>query len=487
MAHTNAHPIRKSCPSVHSLPLAGGGLGRGWESVGQNESNSQGILAICGDPPSPCPSLPGRGECLSVSSVESPKSVVPSLKDTLVSAICYLLRIPFRLTTGSASFHTPNSILIIKPCCLGDVLLATPVIAALRQAYPKARIDFAVGNWSRAMVENNPHLDELVDCGRVGSGGRYSWREYFDLVRRIRVGKYEACFVLDRSPLISLLPYLGGVPQRVGLDSRGRGFSLTVGVPVAGLKHEAELYLDTVRVVGIEVNEPREETLALAFYPTDEDRRHVAEMLALSPVEGLKAVPQAPLVVIHPAGGSNPGMILSAKRWPPQRFATLADRLIEERGAQVLLVGGPDDGPISAVIKEAMRQEPWDLTGQLTFGQLGALLEQCDLFVGHDTGAMHLAVAVSAPVVAIFGPSDPRMYGPYSERSMALWHDVGCNPCLLHGRWDATCRRFRCIEAVTVEEVWRAAAAFLIADWGGMNHPNQLECFCNLGYTTTGT
>jgi len=379
------------------------------------------------------------------------------VRDILVSFICYLLRIPFRLPPfippnfggeRGGAFHTPSSILIIKPCCLGDVLMATPVIAALRRAFPRARIDFAVGGWSRAMVENNPRLDGLVDCGRVGSGSRYTWRKYLDLVRRIRAGGYEACFVLARSPLINLLPYLGGVPQRVGLDSRGRGFSLTVGVPVSGLKHEAELYLDTVRAVGIEVNEPR-----LEFYPTEEDRRHVAEML--------RAEPKIPLVVIHPAGGSNPGMTLSAKRWPPQRFAALADRLIEERGAQVLLVGGPDDGPIAAAIKDGMRQEPCDLTGQLTFGQLGALLERCDLFIGNDTGAMHLAVAVGAPVVAIFGPSDPRTYGPYGENSVALWHDVGCNPCLLHGRWDIACRRFRCIEAVTVGEVWRAAITFL--------------------------
>lgn len=383
-----------------------------------------------------------------VPSVKSPKSVVPSPKDILVSAVCSLLRTPFRLAPRSDSLNIPTSILIIKPCCLGDVLMATPVIAALRQAFPRAKIDFAVGDWSRAMVENNPRLDGLVDCGRVGSGGRCSWREYLDLVRRIRAGGYEACFVLDRSPLISLLPYLAGVPQRVGLDSQGRGFSLTVGVPVVGLKHETELYLDTVRAVGIEVDEPK-----LEFCPTEADRRYVAELL--------KAAPQAPLVVMHPAGGSNPGMVLSAKRWPPRRFAALADRLIEERGAQVLLVGGPDDRPLAAAIKGAMKEKPWDLAGRLTFGQLGALLERCDVFVGHDTGAMHLAVAVGAAVVAIFGPSDPRMYGPYSENSVALWHDVGCNPCLLRGRWDADCRRFKCIEAVTVEEVWQATTAFL--------------------------
>jgi lipopolysaccharide heptosyltransferase II len=433
VAHTNAQPIRKSCPSFILSPPAI------WDFVG-SQCRSPQLVEGATRPPRTSSGLQPANHINS----QRPSS----LKDTLVSAICYLLRIPFRLASRGASFNTPSSVLIIKPCCLGDVLLATPVIAALRQTFPGARIDFAVGGWARAMVENNPHLDGLVDCGRVGSGGRYSWREYLDLVRRIRAGRYEACFVLDRSPLISLLPYLGGVPQRVGLNSQGRGFSLTLGVPVVGLKHETELYLDTARAVGVEVNMPR-----LEFYPTDEDRRHVAEML--------RAVPQASLVVIHPAGGSNPGMILSAKRWPPQRFAALADRLIKERRAQVFLVGGPDDGAIAATIKDGMRQEPWDLTGQLTLGQLGALLERCDLFIGHDTGAMHLAVAVSTPVVAIFGPSDPRMYGPCSENSVALWHDVGCNPCLSHGRWDATCRRFRCIEAVTVEEVWQAVTAFL--------------------------
>jgi lipopolysaccharide heptosyltransferase II len=441
MAHTNARPIRKSCPSfVLSSPAI-------WDFVGSQFRSPQ----LVGGAVRPTRTSSGLRHANHVNS-QRPSS----LKDTLVSGLCSLLRIPFRLAPRSTSLNTPSSILIIKPCCLGDVLMATPVIAALRRAFPRARIDFAVGGWSRAMVQNNPHLDGLVDCGRVGSGDHYSWREYLDLVRRIRAGKYEACFVLDRSPLISLLPYLGGVPQRVGLDSQGRGFSLTVGVPVVGLKHEAELYLDTVRAVGIDVIEPR-----LEFYPTDEDRRHVAEMLALSPAERLRAIPQVPLIVIHPAGGSNPGMILSAKRWPPQRFAILADRLIEEREAQVFLVGGPDDGPIAAAIKEGMGQKSWDLTGQLTFGQLGALVERSKLFIGHDTGAMHLAMAVGAPVVAIFGPSDPRMYGPYGEKSVALWHNVDCNPCLVRGRWDTTCRQFRCIEAVTVEDVWQAAVAFL--------------------------
>ncbi|MEA3459698.1 MAG: lipopolysaccharide heptosyltransferase II [Chloroflexota bacterium] len=372
-----------------------------------------------------------------------------ALRDAMVSLACRPLGIPFRLLHRPSSLATPHSILIIKPCCIGDVLLATPVVAALRRAFPEVRLDFAVGPWSRAMVENNPHLDGIVDCGRVGSGP-CSWREYLHLVRRIRARRYDACFVLDRSPLITLLPFLAGIPQRIGLDSQGRGFSLTVKVPVAGTKHEAELYLDALRAVGIEIREPK-----LEFYSTEEDRHYARNLLEEQQAGSRERI----VVVIHPGGGVNPGMSISAKRWPPERFARLADRLIKE-GVQVVLVGGPGDKSISEAVKGAMHGRVLDLTGELSWGQFGALLEEANLFIGHDTGAMHLAVAVGTPVVAIFGPSDPRMYGPCGK-GVALWHDVGCNPCFVRGRWREDCHEFRCIEAVTVEEVLEAALALL--------------------------
>ena len=332
--------------------------------------------------------------------------------------------------------------------------MSTPTVAALRRAFPQARRDFGGGDWSRPVVEPNRRLDGLVDCGPVGSGP-YSWADYRALVRRLRAGRYDACFVLDRSPAMALLPWLAGIPHRIGLDSGGRGFAHTVRVPVASVKHEAELYLDTVRAVGVEVTTPR-----LEFFPTDADRAEA---------ERIVANVASPLVVVHPGGGANPGMTLSAKRWPPPRFAAVGDRLIAEMGATVLLVGGPHDGPLAEAVKQAMRHDPVDLTGRLSLGQLGALCERCHLFIGNATGAMHLAVAVGAPTVAIFGPSDPRMYGPFGaghravsrSNGVALWHDVDCNPCFVAGRYRADCADFRCIEAVTVDEVWTAARALL--------------------------
>ncbi len=363
-----------------------------------------------------------------------------AVRDVFVGLSCRLLGLPFRLRSSPPFSPPPRAILILKPCCVGDILLSTPLVATIRRAYPQARLDYAVGPWSRPILETNPHLDNLVDCGRVGSG-RYGWSDYWALVQRLRAGEYEACFVLERSPLISLLPYLAGIPHRVGLDSDGRGFSLTIRVPVKGIKHEAELYLDTARAVGIAV-----ERAALEFYPRPQEQERAQALLDKA----------HPLVAIHPAGGRNPGMYLPVKRWPPERFAAVADRVIENLGGSVVLLGGPGDEGVAGAVNERMTNEPLDLTGRLTWGETGAVLEKCDLCLGNDTGALHLAVAVGTPVVAIFGPSDPRIYGPYDKRSVALWKGPESLPPLRQVKpEDAS------IEAVTMEEVYQSVLKVL--------------------------
>jgi len=338
--------------------------------------------------------------------------------------------------------------------------MATAVAQALRCGYPQATIAWAVGSWSRPVLAGNPHVDELVDAGLVGSG-RYGLRDYGCLVRRLREGSFDLAVVLERSPLITLLPLLAGIPHRAGLDSEGRGFPLTIPVRLDWLhpQHEVDTYLDVVRALGLHVGDVRP-----TFYPSPEDQVWAEERLREL---GLM---RAPLVAIHPGGAVNPGMALLAKRWLPERFAALADRLVEAWGVHILLVGGPGDQPaLDAVMAASKHRAVIYQSGPATLGQLAALYEHCCLVIGNDTGAVHLAEAVGTPVVMIFGPSDPRVYGPYHGAGISVRQDVGCaGRCFAPGRWIATTCDGRCISAVTVDDVWEALhAVWAVISTGG--------------------
>jgi ADP-heptose:LPS heptosyltransferase len=168
----------------------------------------------------------------------------------------------------------------------------------------------------------------------------------------------------------------------------------------------------------------------------------------------------APLVALHVGGGANPGMRLPAKRWEPARWGAVLTRLLAAvPGAQVVLLGGPEDGPAGQAVRgtlpDADQARLHDLVGRTDWDTLGAVVARCELFLGPDTGAMHLAVGVGTPVVAVFGPTDPRRYGPWDPtgRSRAVGGmdtggDLTARAAALVGQPYHT--------TVTVDEVWQA-------------------------------
>jgi lipopolysaccharide heptosyltransferase II len=344
-----------------------------------------------------------------------------------------------------------SRIVVVKPCCAGDVLMATPTIAALRRALPDAHIAVAVGEHSRPLLANNPRINELIATPTDLSARA--------LARRLRPGRFGAALVLDRSPVLIFAPYLARIPVRSGLDSANRGLALThpVPCPPSMRRHEVEWYLDVARALGVPA--PRSESY-LEFYPTEADRAEAGRVLSEAGDEGS----EAGYVALHVGGGSNPGMRLLSKRWQPERWARVADWLAETYEATVLLLGGP--GPedrdsaaaLSAALHPATRPYVVNLVGKLDWGPTGALIERCALFLGHDTGAMHLATAVRTPVVAVFGPSDPARYGPWdpSRRSVAV---APVQPTATGAealRQAARAEGELYHDAVTVEGVWQA-------------------------------
>jgi len=407
--------------------------------------------------------------------------------------------------------------------------MTTPLLEVIRHAYPQATITYVAGTYSKVVPEHHPAVNTVIDSGTVGIPGRYSFYDYMKLANVLRKHHFDLAFALDRSPMLTLLPWLAGVPRRVGPDSLGRGFSLTDRVPVSAsptqLQHQATIYLDLARSIGLPINHPR-----MRFEPTEEERndavgadlscpppqRSEAERVSIlrptehddlvgprfiapagqgeanttqhepsdavgadlscpppiyRPTGGDEAQSANPIhtrVVVFPGGGSNPGMNLTAKRWPLERYQELVRRLVREFDAEVLLIGGPEDIDLNQRLLEELDVPAGTITnlaGKTTIGQLAAHLEQCALFIGNDSSPMHLAAAVGIPVIAIFGPTSPQEYGPYpldDPKHIAIWHQPTGQPCFFLGKMQ-TSTPCTCIQSVTVDELWDAVRLFLPA------------------------
>lgn len=305
----------------------------------------------------------------------------------------------------------PSRIVLILPCCIGDVILATATLKALRRGYPDAHITWAVGSWSRTAVENHDLLDAILDTGPSALPVK-SASKFLHFVRQLRAGHFDLAVSLVRSPLMSLAVWLSGVPLRAGLDSGGRGFGYQIRAKVDPdqPRHEAEIYLDVARALGLDA------TGCYANVPvTAENRALIHELLAARGVH-------PPFLLMNPAGGRNPGMVMDSKRWPPENFAQLADRLSAKIGVNhIVLVAGPGDEMLVSAVQSRLQMPSTAFVGELSFGQIAALANAARVYIGNDTGLTHLAAAAGAKTVMILGPSDPVRYAPFAPDSIALW------------------------------------------------------------------
>jgi len=301
-------------------------------------------------------------------------------------------------------------ILFIRPCCIGDVVVATAALSALRYAYPDAHITWAVGGWSRRAVEYHPAVDAILDTGNAAMPVK-SWAGFWQFVRQMRSGKFDIVISLVRSPLMTLAVLLSGIETRVGIDSDGRGFGYTVKHKINpdDAIHEAQIYLDTVaelnvNTTGYQVNLPVLETAKQSIKA--------------------KFHSDKPYIVINPAGGSNPGMVLDSKRWLPENFAAVGNVLADDYDAEIVMVAGPDDVPILDAVQNGLQKQAAIFAGTLTFPEIGALAAEALLYIGNDTGLTHLAAASGAKTAMVLGISDPARYAPFTDNSIALWKET---------------------------------------------------------------
>lgn len=380
-------------------------------------------------------------------------------------------------------------ILVVKLADIGDVLTVTPALRALRECLPDTHTSVLATPGSAVALRGLPTIDEIVlfdkfrydrpwDALRPANL-RAAWRFY----RSLRAERFDAVLTLHHLTTrwgalkYAALALASGARQRLGLDN-GRGWFLTARVPDRGFgaMHEVDYWLQVAALLGAQCSRRRME-IAIC----DDDRLWAST--ALAPALAAAALDPSPLVrqsdiqnreseisnrlvALHPGSG---GYILS-RRWPPERFAAVADRLAERYGAHIVLVGGPGEEPLARAVAAAMRHRSLDLSGQTSITQLGALLERCMLFVGADSGVMHVAVAASAPVVALFGPTNEAAWGPYTPTASGLLSAIvrapGTRPVMYVGGTLGKEREQDGVEAmaaITVEMVTAAAEGLLLA------------------------
>jgi heptosyltransferase-2/heptosyltransferase-3 len=264
--------------------------------------------------------------------------------------------------------------------------------------------------------------------------------------RQLAAGGYDAAVILRCDHWWGAwLAAAAGIPRRIGYAWPETQPFLTEAVPYRADRHEIiqNAALLATLAAGLE-----SELGPLRFAVSQADRQWAADWLA-----GREVDPGRPLVAIHPGAGA------AVKQWPLGRWAEVADRLAAERGAQIVLTGGPAERPLTAAIAARMTRNACDAAGQTTLGQLAALYERAALVLGPDCGPLHLAVAAGAATVHLYGPVDPTKFGPWGDptRHAVLTTTWACAPCNRLD-WPAEgLAQHACLQAITVEDVLRVA------------------------------
>ncbi len=338
-------------------------------------------------------------------------------------------------------------ILIRATNWVGDAIMALPALRAVRKRFPDDEIAIVARPYVADIYRHQEICDQLIPYDPKGQHSGFSGRER--LASELRAQKFDVALLLQNAFDAAWLAWRAKIPERIGYARDTRSLLLTKAVPLPRHgeipAHEKFYYLELLRRAGWLDSMPEEAFIGLRV--PEEKRRSANEFLCKSGVR------QGALRIAIGAGASYG----SAKCWPPSRFAEVANRLQSEADADVILFGTAAEANVSTAISAEMRRSPIDLTGKTAITDLPALLSQCHLFIGNDSGAMHVAAAVGLPIVAVFGPTDPDGTAPITPRCSIVQQKPYCSPCFLR-----RCPTdHRCMTAVTADMVEAAARPWL--------------------------
>lgn len=358
----------------------------------------------------------------------------------------------------SPAGESPRSILVIRLGAIGDVIRTLPAVSCLRRTWPEARIAWAVEEPSRDLLEGHPDIDEVLVLRRKLLAGamtlrapRRAWAHLRDYMHGLRERRFDWVVDLHGTLKSALLTRYSGGTRLFGLGpghARERAHIFyTDPVPLPRRKmSRVERALGVAGLLGADTSEPRR-TL-----PVREEAAAFARQVLEG--DGLRA----PRTLIYP--GTSEAQAF--KRYPPGLFARLADRILEGTGGSILIGWGPGEEEIAGAVRDAMTGHAV-LIPRTRLQQLAEITRRCDLFIGSDTGPLHLAAAVGVPLIALYGPTDQTVNAPYTDAAHGIFAgDVKCRPCRNRG-----CRNRSCLWTIEPDLIARKAMELLAPAGGG--------------------
>jgi lipopolysaccharide heptosyltransferase II len=350
-----------------------------------------------------------------------------------------------------------HKFLILRLSAVGDVIRTLPAVKALKENHSSSEIAWIVEEPSRTLLESQPEIDKVILFPRKRwaeglKSPRRIWRTFREMgefILNLRRQKFDVALDFHGILKSGLLSFLSGAPKRIGFDRRSskEGNSLFTNLKVNLPQERISRFhrnLALLRGIGLEIKNYNP-----GLHVPSEDREYVDSFFS-----SLTPFPKRPWIAIHPGTSAK----TSFKRWMPDRYSQLADRLIHELQATVIFTWGPGELSLVENIQKGMKESSVAGPTTQSLTQLAEVFRRCNLYIGGDTGPMYIASLVGIPLVVVYGPTDPILYEPFGLHRKVM-KEVGCNPCYPYRK--RSCKKIECLRAIAVEDVFEAAKEML--------------------------
>ncbi len=338
------------------------------------------------------------------------------------------------MSVDRKDFLAKERILVVEVNWLGDVLFSTPAIRAIRLKFPGAYIAALVVPRCRALLQGNNYLDEVMVLDEEGRHKGFFGK--LRLIAELRNRRFDTAYILRASLTRTLCIFLAGIRKRIGYANKKSNFLLTqkVALPKGDL-HRADNYYYLVAKTKIPDGERHYD-----FFVSSEDRKFIDDFLQKHDLGIGKKI-----AVLHVGGNWD------LKRWPKEYFASIIDELISHYGADVVISGSFMDHPLAKEISGLAKHKPFNACGLTTLKQLGCLFAKSDVVISADSGPLHIAMAMQARSVSLFGPTSPDITGPFGRGDFSILRnkDIPCViPC-----YNLECKDNICMRSISVKQV----------------------------------